>query len=353
VINDQASLSSLAAELHPAPRVCLDTEADSLHAYPEKLCLLQINYNESNVLVDPLAGLDLAPLWQAIASKTLILHGADYDLRLLKRNHDFIPAAIFDTMLAARLLGEMEFGLNNLLTKFLGIELEKGSQKADWGRRPLTPKMESYAINDAKYLQQLSSILAAKLEEKGRLAWHLESCSRLIQDCSKISALPRESWRIKGSNRLGRRALGVLQEVWKWRERHAVAANKPPYFILNHEALIDIAAAAGTGRPYLEFLPKTFRPQRKDEIIECVNIALKVPPNELPSAFEPDVHQTSERERKLFEQLKQRRDAQALELTMDPTIIASKNTLLQLAQSESRGEGVLMDWQKLLIFGTL
>ena len=143
-------------------------------------------------------------------------------------------------MLAARLLGERQFGLSSLVEKFLGVKLDKGSQKADWARRPLTERMETYARNDTHYLKPLADKLKLELQRKGRLAWHQESCARLIAESSKPSATNADSvWRIKGSHALNRRALAVLRELWQWRESEAIAANRPPFFILNHEKLID------------------------------------------------------------------------------------------------------------------
>ena len=214
--------------------VALDTEADSLHAYPEKLCLLQISTAGSDELIDPLAKMDLAPLWAELRSHELIFHAADYDLRLLRKNHSFVPEQIFDTMLAARLLGEKEFSLTNLVGNVLGVQLEKGSQKADWAQRPLTERMENYARNDTRHLKPLSDILRKRLEEKGRIEWHRETCARLIADCSALPSADIESWRLKGSSKLGRGPLAVLRELWQWREGEAIAANKPPYFILKY-----------------------------------------------------------------------------------------------------------------------
>jgi ribonuclease D len=123
----------------------MDTEADSLHAYPEKLCLIQISISGADELLDPLAKMDLKPLLEVFRRHELIVHGADYDLRLLRKSCGFVPTTIFDTMLAARLLGCREFGLTNLVSKCLGVKLEKGPQKANWARRPLTERMEVYA----------------------------------------------------------------------------------------------------------------------------------------------------------------------------------------------------------------
>ena len=105
VIDTDERLAAFLPALSAATWVALDTEADSLHAYPEKLCLIQISTAAGDRLVDPLAGFNLDPLLAALAPHELIMHGADYDLRLLRKHHEFVPGAIFDTMLAARLLG--------------------------------------------------------------------------------------------------------------------------------------------------------------------------------------------------------------------------------------------------------
>ena len=163
----------------------MDTEADSLHAYPEKLCLLQFSIEDQDQIIDPLAPIELAPLWKCLKGRELLFHGADYDLRLLKRTFNFIPEKIFDTMIAARLLGVEKFGLGNLVEDFLGITLEKGSQKANWARRPLTPTMEDYARNDTRHLKPLVDTLQQQLAEKGRTSWQEESCARLVSECSQ------------------------------------------------------------------------------------------------------------------------------------------------------------------------
>jgi hypothetical protein len=151
----EAQLLELADKLRDSPWVAMDTEADSLHAYPEKICLIQISHPGGDVLVDPLAGLNLRPLWAALSGRELIMHGCDYDLRLLRRSFDYLPGAVFDTMLAARLLGYTAFGLSDLVARHLGVRLEKGPQKANWGLRPLPAHMERYARNDSHYLKPL------------------------------------------------------------------------------------------------------------------------------------------------------------------------------------------------------
>ena len=279
VIDTDAKLAALLPVVRSASWLALDTEADSLHAYPEKLCLIQITTAAGDELIDPLGKINLEPLLGALDAHELIMHGADYDLRLLRKHHEFIPSAIFDTMLAARLLGERQFGLSSLVEKFLGVKLDKASQKADWARRPLTERMEIYARNDTHHLKPLSDKLKLELQNKNRLGWHQESCARLIEECSQPPVVDGDSvWRVKGSHALNRHALAVLRELWHWRNKEALAANRPPFFILSHEKMAELAEAA-VGRQAIEpLLPPRMSPRRRDSLGVAIRAGLAVPP---------------------------------------------------------------------------
>jgi ribonuclease D len=350
VIDSDDKLTEFLPALRAADWLALDTEADSLHAYPEKLCLIQLSTTQGDRLIDPLAQLDLQPLWLELKKHQLILHGADYDLRLLRKNHSFVPNRIFDTMLASRLLGEREFGLGNLVNKYLGIVLEKGSQKADWSKRPLTPRMEDYARADTRHLKALSDILREQLRQKQRLAWLEQSCDRLIAECAiPTSPEPDLVWRIKGSHKLARAALAVLRELWRWREQEAIAANKPPYFVLSHEALVGIAAAVIEHHPIDKLLPRYFSPRRKDGLSEAIQKGVAILPEEHPEILRFHSRRHTEAQRQRFSQLEQRRNSRATELDLDPTLIASRATLLALAEDWEQHQGDLMIWQRDLL----
>lgn len=336
--------------LRAATWVAVDTEADSLHAYPEKVCLIQISTAAGDRLLDPLAAINIEPMLEALSGHELIMHGADYDLRLLEKHHQFTPSAIFDTMLASRLLGERQFGYSTLVEKFLGVKLEKGAQKANWALRPLTARMEQYARNDTHYLKPLADQLRAGLEARGRLVWHQESCAQLISECTRPRAIDSESiWRIKGSHRLGRPALAILRELWQWRETEAIAANRPPFFVMSHEALVDVAAAAATRRSIDPFVPKNISERRRAGLATAVEHGSKVAPEKFPKIVERTNHRPSEAERKRFLELQKRRDAHAHELGIDPTLIASRGTLSDLARSWDKHVGELMNWQRDLL----
>jgi ribonuclease D len=350
VIDNQAALQELTGKLLTAPWVALDTEADSLHAYPEKICLLQISTEAGDVLIDPLAPLDLTPLLQALKPHELLMHGADYDLRLFRKFHGFSPGAIFDTMIASRLLGITQFGLTNLVTQFLEVTLDKGPQKADWAQRPLTERMEAYARNDTHYLKALSDRLRADLRAKGRLAWQQESCARLVADCAESRPPdPDVVWRIKGSHRFPPRALAVLREIWRWREAEATAANKPPYFILRHESLIYIAEAAAMEKPFEAFIPPRFSDRRHQGLVAAVRAGLAIPAAQQPQPIRPVLRRISDAAKHRVVELQKRRDAKAVELGIDPTLIASRATLVDLAEDWDAALACLMNGQRELM----
>jgi ribonuclease D len=199
VITDSAQLASLIEQIESADRVAVDTEADSLHSYREKLCLLQISVpalgsaassvdtglgmapgRESarpvcDFMVDPLANTDLESLRRTLEAKQIILHGADYDLRMLRRGLNLVAKRIVDTLIAARLLGIREFSLAALVKRYFGLTLLKGSQKANWAQRPLPTRMAEYAINDVHYLLPLAEKLEGELHRCERRVWLQQS----------------------------------------------------------------------------------------------------------------------------------------------------------------------------------
>jgi ribonuclease D len=351
VIHTQAQLAELVFSLDDAERIGLDTEADSLHAYPEKLCLIQLSYGDSHVLVDPLAGLDLTVLTALLQRKPIILHGADYDLRMLFRAFKFVAGKIFDTMWAARLLGYKEFGLRHLVQQHLGVQLEKGPQKMNWGIRPLPARMAAYALNDTRHLQPLADILTAELQAKGRLAWHQEVCARVTQETAQISEpIEDDLWRIKGSDRLDRPAMAVLREIWLWREEEALSTNRPPYFILSHEKLVAVAAAVAQGKPAQNLVPHSMPSKRAARLAAAIDRGLKTPASHHPERRRTRGQYLTAAQQNEFDRLKRVREQRAGELGVDSTVIASKAELIELARGLKNHQHPLMEWQRALLF---
>lgn len=352
MVDTPEKLNAFLPLLKRADWVSLDTEADSLHAYPEKVCLIQISVAREDKLIDPLAGLDLKPLLEALGGHELIMHGADYDLRLLRKHHEFVPKAVFDTMLAGRLLGFAQFGFSHLVERYLGEKLEKGPQKANWAVRPLTPRMERYARNDTHYLKPLADKMKEELQERGRLGWHRQLCDRLIAEAGVERRPDMDAvWRVKGSHGLSRPALAVLREVWKWRESEAIASNKPPFFVMSHEGLVVIAAAAvnGGGGEVEKHFPKHLSERRRRGLRQAVERALALPPEQQPHVRRSTSRRATEAERKRYAEIQRRRDSAASALGIDPTLIASRSVLSDLANNWDKNQAELMPWQRELL----
>lgn len=340
-------IEALVAALPASPWLAVDTEADSLHAYPEKLCLIQLSHSGGDVLVDPLSPADLAPLLGHLADRELVLHGADFDLRLLRRTRGFVARRVFDTAIAAQLLGRPRHGLRDLVHELLGVTLHKGSQRADWSRRPLSPAMLAYAVDDTRHLQPLREQLEAMLTELGRDDWHRQSCQRLVQHCAVPRLPDPDSWRLKGSNHLDPRGLAVLRELVRWRELRAVALDRPPYFVHSHELLLELATRSARGDTTL---PELIKPRDRPELEQAIRRALELPPGELPQRDPGTRPPRIAREvQQRIDRLRALRDRHAAELAIDPALIANKSELAALADDPVRGAAALLPWQAQLL----
>lgn len=283
-----SGLLHLVARLEKAPEIALDTEADSLHHYFEKVCLIQLAAGEESAIVDPLCGMDLCALLALLTRKPLILHGADYDLRMMRLTFGFLPEGeVFDTMLAARLLGYEEFGLASLVERFFGVRLSKGGQKSDWSRRPLSESQLRYAGDDTRYLLPLAARLREDLERLGRIEWHRETCRSMVIQASRESEKdPNERWRIKGSFQLTPRQLNCLQALFQWRDLEARAADRPPFHILGNQQLVDLAVRAASD-PEGAFragpkLPRNCKGRRLQALKKAVREAAERPESRWP-----------------------------------------------------------------------
>jgi len=241
-VREPATMESLIRHIGSAQRIALDTEADSLHNYFEKVCLIQLSIEGQHYLVDPLSDLHLSVFTEALAEKPLILHGGDYDLRMLRVSLGFRPRRkVFDTMIAAQLLGIEQISLAALIERYFGIMIAKEGQKSDWSRRPLSEKQLRYAISDTRFLEPLAERLGRELSERERMDWHKESCQAMVESTGHDRLRdPEQAWRIKGSGRLTSRQLAYLRELWHWREQHARRANVPSFKIFGNQQLLEL-----------------------------------------------------------------------------------------------------------------
>jgi ribonuclease D len=358
LIATPAQLEELLAQIEPVDRVAVDTEADSLHSYREKLCLLQISVPAGitdpgrsdavrDYIVDPLADVDLTPLRRALEPREIVLHSADYDLRMLRRGLNFVAHRIFDTVIAARLLGIREFSLVALLKRYFGLELPKGSQKANWAQRPLPVRMAEYAINDVHYLLPLAERLEAELGRYGRRDWLQQSCQRAIEQAAVARVRAQdELWRIRGAGSLHGRAAAVLRALWQWREREAEMADRPPFHILQNEDLLSAAVgfASGTVPNY-----KYFSSRRRQAFGDAAQSALQLPESEWPVSLRRFGTRPSADTMRRAEELRRRRDKSAEELGLEPSFIAARSALEAIATDRARATALLVRWQRELL----
>src|SRR5437868_7352511 len=347
LISSPEQVGELISHIDPHDRVAIDTEADSLHCYREKLCLLQVSLPEGDFLVDPLVENDLAPLADTLARKEIVLHGADYDLRLLRRALNFQPARLFDTVIAARLLGVREFSYAALVEKYFGIQLAKGSQKANWALRPLSPKMEEYARNDTHYLLPLAEKLAKQLIERDRFEWFQQSCERAIV----LATIDRErdaeeAWRIPGSGLIRGREAAILRALWHWRDREAERFDRPSFHVLRNDQLIETARAACRGET-LQF--RHFSERRARDFQATINSALSLKEEDWPETRKRRGERPTREMERAAETLRKRRDHAASELKIEPSFIAPRATIDAIAANDARAEQLLVAWQRQLI----
>ncbi len=237
-------LTALGERLQGVPLLAIDTEAAGYHRYHDRICLLQLSTRTETFVVDTLELSDVAPLTPILASADteIVLHDADYDLRLLARDYGIRVRRLFDTKIAAQLLGEPQIGLASLLEKYRDVRLDKKHQRADWAQRPLPPDMIAYAAEDTRHLPALRDTLRAQLEERGRLHWAEEEFALRVQvDAASATPDPDAYLRLKNIRDLKPRQLAALRELHGWREAAASERDVAPFRVVNNEVIVEVA----------------------------------------------------------------------------------------------------------------
>ncbi len=360
-VAEASGLAELLDRLRSVDRVALDTEADSFYHYHEKVCLIQLSFKGRHFLVDPLSGLNIDPLLKLLADKTLIIHDAGYDLRILYRQYGFVPhGGIFDTMPAAQLIGVVRFGLADLIEQFLGLTLPKKGQKSDWSRRPLEAFQMQYAVADTAWLAELADRLRFRLTELGRLDWHRQSCENVIASALQHKLQPRrDAWRIPGSSRLSPRDLAFVRALWHWREKQARSADQPPFKILGNDPLLHLALSAAkhphTPVGKLMHLPRNCVGTRLELLQQAVNQANALPQTDWPKPFQPEFTPQPPYSKEEFDALRREVNAIAEKLGLLPSLLAPRAALISLIVKKTKtvndiiNHGRLLAWQAELI----
>lgn len=331
IITDSAGLKGLVETLSNQDSIAVDLEADSMHNYREKVCLLQFSTTSETILVDPLAVGDLRPLLPVMAAPDIrkIFHGADYDVRSLYRDFNIEIHGIFDTMICCQLIGEEKVGLADLLDKYLQISLDKKFQKADWSKRPLPEEMLHYAAEDTRHLHRLAAILEKKLIDKGRAEWLDEEC-RLLEKVRHSERQGPLFLRIKGAHALNRRQLAVLEALLQWREKESARRNCPPFKVFGNRELVELARSMPLT---VSKMKKTagISPRLVDRygtaLVKAIEAGQTIPDNELPSFPEPTRYARNPDAESRLRTLKKFRMTKSAELQMDPGILINTSLL--------------------------
>lgn len=335
------------------PLLAFDLEADSLHHYQERVCLIQLSTPGESVLIDPLAFPELSMLAPVLADHAVckIFHGSDYDIRSLHRDFGIEVCNLFDTMVACQFLGEKELGLAAVLKKRFGVELDKRYQKADWSKRPLAPEMIAYAVEDTRLLIELYRQLVDELRVKGRLSWVKEECELL----SRVRTVSRGEeplfLRFKGASGMEPRTLAVLEELLHLRDEKAKLRDVPAFKILGNETLRELAVK----RPHktadlagVAGLTPKLTERYGEGILDAVARGMAIPAGTLPHYPRLPRHIRDRRQEERLHKLKLWREKKSRQLAIEPGILANNALLEALAEADlgATGEQDLLAFMK-------
>ena len=344
-VDDPADLPQLQQALASERRIALDCEAAGFHRYSDRLCLLQLATTATTHIVDPMAfdpgDVLRGPLEDPAIE--VLMHGADYDLRLLGRDLRVSVRGLFDTQVAAALLGERSLGLATLLEEHLGVKLSKKYQRADWARRPLPADMLEYAAADAKHLHDLADVLRERLERSGRLAWALEECC-VLEDVRWETEPAAEDpvVRVRGARDLAPREVTALRAALEWRDRLARRRDRAPFRVAGDQALLEVAVKWPRTPEQLAGLrgfSPTLARQDGQELIERLERVTALPERELvpyprrPRSGPGRPPAEAEERAELLRRVRNRRGD---ELGIDRGILLPNAVLLEIARRDPR-----------------
>lgn len=338
LVDTPQALARTVARLQAEPAVAVDTESNSFYVYHEQVCLIQFSIPGQDFLVDPLALSDLSPLGPLFADPGIekVFHAAEYDVMCLKRDFGFQFANLFDTMIAARILGWKRYGLGSILEERFGVRQDKRLQRANWGQRPLSPEQLRYAVLDTHYLLPLRDILRAELQARRREREAREAFAALpALEWNRHEFDPENFWSIKGARDLSPTGQAVLRELYIYRDEQARARNVPPFKVVSNAVLIRLS----------ERRPTTIRELRRVKgisqviikrygrgLLEAIRRGRNAPPPQPPER--PPRPQNAVLER--YEALRRWRKRRAAARGVEPDVLISNDALFELAKRPPR-----------------
>jgi ribonuclease D len=342
------AVEQLTARIAGVKELALDTEGASFHRFVDRIYLLQLSTRDTHAVIDPLSIGQPTGLGRLLEdpSVEVVFHDADYDLRLLEQDYGWKIKHIFDTRIAAQLLGYTAFGLAALLERFFDVKLDKKHQRADWSMRPLTADMLDYAAQDTRYLLELKDRMSAELEKAGRMAWAREEFA-LLEGTRWADEEPGMGFlKLKGARDLSRRELAVLRELVPWRDSVARQMDRATFRVLGNEQLLDISRTQPRTRDALakvKGMPRGILDQRGAELLDAVTRALEVPETELPRFPKAAKWDRDSEFDTRVSALKTARDEAAKRLSLDPGVLCSRDRMEAVARRNPATVDELME----------
>ncbi len=343
LITAREHLEEVCAELAQCRRLAFDTESNGFYAYKERVCLVQISSPTTDYIVDPIAAPDLSALGPLMSNPNIekLFHAGEYDVLSLKRDYGFEFSNLYDTMIAARVLGIKELGLAAAIERHFGLVISKKLQRADWGKRPLTPEMIRYAQGDTHYLMRIADIQKKDLVEKGRWDDALEAFRDLERLEPTIKNFdPEGYWKLVGRQDIGGKATAALKEIWLYREQQASSRDRAPFRVMPEDLMVRIAEAMPETKEALAAV-KGMSPYILERfgagLLACVERAREAPPLTRPP--QPEKRRMPDEEWKLFEALRAWRKERGERDGVEPVVILSTDSMRQIASHATRAGG--------------
>lgn len=344
-IGSSEAAGDLRSELSSARRFALDCEAAGFHRYSDRLCLVQLTTERATYVIDPIA-FDPSDLLRGPLESPdveVVMHGADFDLRLLARDLGIELRGLFDTQIAAQLLGEDSIGLQALLESRLNVSLSKKYQRADWAERPLTDAMLEYAADDTRYLMSLADILSEELAEAGRTAWAEEECRALELAAGVVETEPEEPEdpvvRVKGARKLPPRAVAALRAALEWRDEIARRKDRAIFRVVADGPLIEAVSSSPRrvgDLTNVKGFPSRLAKEEGEELLRRLDEVERLPEAELrpyPKAPRSGQGRPSPEVEDLADRLKSVRNRRAGELGLPRGTLLANAVLLEIARA--------------------
>lgn len=333
--------------------LAVDTEFIRERTFFPQLCLVQLATPEHSVIVDPLAIDDLSPLRELFSSERIVkvFHAADQDLEILYQNLNIVGRPLFDTQIAAELLGmPQQSSLRNVVREFAHVKLSKADSFSNWNNRPLTESQREYALDDVRYLPGIYATMTAQLKELGRLEWLREDFLALANE-ERYIGHPEQAWRrVKHSSSLNARQLGVLKELAETRDLIAMKRNLPRKWVVADELLVEIARLSPQTAEELFHLRRAENQLGKQwsrEMLSAVQRGLALDPEQLPKRNHSVFHITANAAAN--DMLRVLVNHRARENQVTPSMLINKDELARLSAGEREGLRILSGWRYNLV----